>query len=175
MALLSAVLLASTYVLNPFGAQGLDPRARILGLAPFRVSSNSMAPALQPGQYVIARAGCYRRRPPARGDVVVYRPLHVDQPWIGRVIALEGETAEIVDGVLRIDDQPLAEPYVAPGNLRQRWSRRMPAQSIGAGQVLLFGDNRDNSDDGRVRGPLPAARVIGCLIGDFGPGPAAMQ
>jgi len=153
------------YVLNPFGADSLDPRQRILGHAPYLIPSSSMAPTLVPGEIVLVRAGDHRRRSPQRGDVVIFRSPEDGNAWIQRIVGLPGERVAIIDGVVRVDGQPLREAYVADGRARQPYSRALAERVVPAGHYLLLGDNRDNSLDGRIMGAIGAERLIGRVVG----------
>ena len=82
--------------------------------------------------------------------------------YIKRVVALAGERV-VVDpgGRVWINGEPLREPYVAHNcdNLERR------CQTLSAlvppGHVLVLGDNRPNSQDGRFWGFLPTDQLIG--------------
>ena len=89
------------------------------------------------------------------------------------MIGLPGETIEIRNKQVFVDGKPLDEPYVhfieAPlrpddpeysqggDNLRESWG----PQTVPAGQLLVLGDNRDNSRDSRFWGFLPIDQVKG--------------
>lgn len=51
MGLLAAIMLA-VYLANPFGTASLDPRARLLGVALYKIPSRSMEPTLQQGDFL---------------------------------------------------------------------------------------------------------------------------
>jgi signal peptidase I len=106
----------------------------------------------------------------ARGDVVVFKyPEDPERDFIKRVIGLPGETLEVRRKVVYIDGKPLDEKYV---------HFLQPASSIGEitsydvrenygpvtvppGHYFMMGDNRDNSQDSRYWGFLPASYVKG--------------
>lgn len=83
------LLVATTYLLNPFGIPSLDPRARLLGFAPYAIPANSMAPTLKAGDFVIASAWAYALGEPQRGDLVVFRhPQLPEVNYVKRVMGL---------------------------------------------------------------------------------------
>ncbi|MDR7193123.1 signal peptidase I [Luteimonas terrae] len=165
LAITVGLLLVGSYLLNPFGAQGWDPRERVLGHALYRVPSAAMAPALTPGQVVIARVAPYRRRTPARGDLVVFVSPVDGNRWLKRVVGLPGEQVAIVDGSLQVDGREVVEDYVAPGNRTQSYSVWMEGRRVPPGHVLLLGDNRDNSHDGRLFGFVAVDRLVARVVG----------
>ena len=77
--------------------------------------------------------------------------------FIKRVIALPGETIEIRDGVVMIDNAPIEEPYLAPGVQTSDFGPEL----IPEGHVFVMGDNRGSSSDSRVFGPIPTDDVVG--------------
>jgi signal peptidase I len=83
-------------------------------LQSFRIPAASMAPALIPGDYVLAETLEYRTRDPERGEIVVFR--FPDDPsilYVKRIIGLPGETIEIDGRRVLVDGEPL--PQVASG------------------------------------------------------------
>lgn len=72
MGLLAAIMLA-VYLANPFGTASLDPRARLLGVALYKIPSRSMEPTLQQGDFILANAARYAFADPQVGDLVVFR------------------------------------------------------------------------------------------------------
>jgi signal peptidase I len=132
----------------------------------FRIESISMAPNLQPGQYVIVDKLSYRFGSPQRGDVVVFQyPLAPDKDYIKRIIALPGETISIANGVVIVGGQALAEPYIASLPLQGgTWT-------LGPDQYFVMGDNRNNSSDSRSWGPLARQYLIGKAVLVYWPPP----
>lgn len=82
--------------------------------------------------------------------------------YIKRVVALPGERVEVDPlGQVWINGEPLPEPYVDHTcddleRLCQPLSTQVPPD-----HVLVLGDNRPNSEDGRFWGFLPTDQVIG--------------
>ena len=124
----------------------------------FRIEGYSMEPNLHQGQYLIVNKAVYRwLHPPERGDIIVFEyPRAPDRDFIKRVIGLPGEKVEIRNGVVYINDEPLPEPY-----LDNKGHGNFPPTVLGPDQYFVLGDNRDNSSDSRMWGPLPRDRIIG--------------
>jgi signal peptidase I len=126
----------------------------------FRVDGPSMQPTLHTGQYVLTDKLVYRFDQPRRGDVVVVRILPgggAGRPreLIKRVVGLPGETLTIEDGLVSIDGWPYPELYLMEA----------PAYSgtwtLGPGEYFVLGDNRNDSSDSHVWGPISRDRFLG--------------
>jgi signal peptidase I len=131
----------------------------------FRIPSESMDPTLMVGDRVLVNKLSYRLHDVNRGDVVVFSrpdalPGGPDDPQdlIKRVIGLPGETVEARDGQVYVDGRPLDEPYLPEGTTTSNLEQPI---TVPEGQVLVMGDNRDNSQDGRVFGPIPIDTIVG--------------
>ncbi len=121
-----------------------------------RVEGYSMEPTLYGHQRLIIEKVSYHFETPRRHDIVV---IHVDgysEPLIKRVIGLPGDVLEIKNGVVFIDGEPQDEPYV---NDHPRGN--YPRTTIPDGYVFVMGDNRNNSSDSRVFGPIPISHITG--------------
>jgi signal peptidase I len=101
--------------------------------------------------------------PPERGDIVVFNaPVSsADKPYIKRVIGLEGETVEIRDNAVYIDGQLIDEPYLEGAATFCSGGRDCGEVEVPPGSVFVLGDNRDNSQDSRVFGPVSVDSIIG--------------
>ncbi len=124
--------------------------------ARIRIESISMLPTLQPGNFVIVNKLAYRLNPAQRGDIIVFRlPQDPSQRYIKRIIGLPGEEVRIQDGAVLIDGQRMVEPYL------EIQTNRGGVWQVAEGHYFVMGDNRNNSSDSRVWGPVPFDNVIG--------------
>jgi signal peptidase I len=122
------------------------------------IEGESMSPTLHTGGRVVLN-GIYRFGTPHRGDIVVFHPpFPAESPYIKRVIALPGETIQIRDGTVFINDEPLREDYLlATATLcRAHCSLTVPEDA-----VFVMGDNRSNSSDSRDFGPIMIDSILG--------------
>ena len=104
---------------------------------------------------------------PERGDIVVLiDPRDTNTDLIKRVIGLPGETVEIVDGKVYINDMLLEEPYIT-----QAWHDTKPKVTIPPGEYFVMGDNRENSLDSRSSqvGLVPQDLIIGKAMVSYWP------
>ena len=125
----------------------------------FWIPSASMVPTLKYGDRVLVNKFIYRFTEPERGDVVVFKSVQDDQQdLIKRVVGVPGDKIAVRGGRLFVNDEPQREPYV---------NKRMPDRSFAApttvpdNHVFVMGDNRANSQDSRVFGPVPKENIEG--------------
>src|SRR5712672_1242859 len=82
---------------------------------PVKVEGTSMTPLISDQERIFINKFVYRFEPIERGDVVVFwYPLDRSKSFIKRVVGLPGEVVEIRQGIVYVDGEPLAEPYVPP-------------------------------------------------------------
>ncbi|MBP9686525.1 MAG: signal peptidase I [Candidatus Doudnabacteria bacterium] len=132
---------------------------------PFVVSGSSMVPNFHNREYLIVEKLTYRFSDPERGDVVVFKyPIDPDQYFIKRIIGLPGEQVFVSQGrvVVKNEDHPqgfvLDEQYLPNQNVTLGRSEEV---MLGTNQYYVLGDNRLQSSDSRVWGPLPKANIVG--------------
>lgn len=138
---------------------------RIFIISPFVVDGESMHPTFGNLDYLIVDEISYNFNEPARGDVVVFRyPGDPSIFYIKRIIGLPGETVSINRGVVSIKEPggtttTLPEPYVVNEDATYNKSVTLTNE-----QYFVMGDNRPNSSDSRVWGPLPSHDIIGRVL-----------
>ena len=147
----------------------------------FYIPSGSMVPSLEINDRVLVNKLSYQFGAIERGDILVFDSpeavdvrrslvekvfrtvgeatglVSPDTVLIKRVIGLPGETVEIREGQLFVDDNPISEPYLAPGVTM----RDMDVLLVPADHVFLMGDNRNQSRDRRVFGPIHRDDIVG--------------
>lgn len=99
-----------------------------------------------------------------RFDVVVfYPPEEFRDPsskyWIKRVIGLPGETVQIKGETIYINGEPLEENY-GKEPIEDAGLFTKP-YTLGEDEYFLMGDNRNNSTDSRVIGPVKKSVIAG--------------
>lgn len=117
----------------------------------FAISGTCMEPNLSTGQRILGNKLAYRFETPSRGDIVVFKcPVEPSKTYIKRVIGLPGETIEIREGKVYINEKHLNEPYLihlAHGDYGP--------ERVKPGCLFVMGDFRDQSNDSRYWGELP--------------------
>lgn len=135
---------------------------------PYVVPTGSMIPTIELQDRVIANKFIYRFDEPAPGEIVVLDdPTGNVQTLIKRVIATEGQTVNLVDGQVVVDGVVLDEPYTH-GLPTLPMTLEMP-YTIPEDCVWLMGDNRTNSADSRVFGPVSLSEIRGKAIFRYWP------
>lgn len=150
----------------------------------FFIPSGSMEDTLQINDRVLVSKFTYRFSEPSHPDLVVFAsPLSArvpepergllqrgmdnlmeglglktsEQDFIKRVIATEGQTVEVSQGAVHIDGEPLDEPYLKDLVPMADYG----PTTVGPDRVFVMGDNRSNSEDSRVFGPVPESTIVG--------------
>ena len=134
---------------------------------PVKVEGTSMAPLLTDQERIFINKFVYRFEAIQRGDVVVFwYPLDRSKSFIKRVVALPGETIEIRRGVVYVNAQVVAEPYVPPRFTDV--SDYGPAK-VPDGSYFVMGDHRISSNDSRVFGPVASQYIYGRAVFAYWP------
>lgn len=101
---------------------------------PFMVSGASMEPTYDNGDYLIIDELSYHLRSPRKDEVVVFRyPKKPSIFYIKRIIGLPNDELEIDGKKIKLNKD----------------------------EYFVMGDNRDNSSDSRVWGPVPEKFMVG--------------
>ena len=115
---------------------------------------------------VLANRFIYHFRNPKRGEIIVFNTppeakirCGAGGTFVKRLVGLPGETVSERDGIVYINGVELKEPYIAPDR-RDHEPPRTWAK-IPKGYYFFMGDNRAQSCDSRVWGPVPRRNLIG--------------
>jgi signal peptidase I len=144
------------FLLNPFGVPSWDPRGRVLGVIPYRIPSDSMAPTIVRGEIVVTCTAAYLNSRPERGDIVVFKSPENGSAFIKRVVAREGDKVEFTQSQFLLNQVAQREAFVQGKPQYEPMAEVVPKAS-----VFVVGDNREHSLDSRHFGPIPENTIIG--------------
>jgi signal peptidase I len=123
-----------------------------------------MEPRLHSGDRLVVDKLSYRLRDVRRGDVVLVDTSAIPamarpdgDSIVKRIIGLPGERIEAVDGKVLVDDEHLDESWLGDDVLTPDFGPLL----VPDGSVLVLGDNRATSIDGRTFGAIPIDAIIG--------------
>jgi len=123
----------------------------------FIVIGSSMKPNLEPGQRLLVNKIVYRFGEPQQGEIIVFQPPRNKRPdYIKRIIALPGDTIEIKEGVVYVNNVALDEPYI-----KSLTTDTLNPTEIPENEYFVLGDNRNNSSDSYDWGTVPRQNIIG--------------
>ncbi len=148
------------------------------------IPSESMVPTLLISDRLVVEKISGYTGTPKRGDILVFYPpigddMNDNTPftrtmlWLGftsknayikRVVGLPNETIEVKNKKVFINGKPITEDYIKEAPVYD-----MDPVKISSDEFFMLGDNRNNSMDSHVWGPLPAKNVIGKAVVRFWP------
>ncbi len=139
----------------------------------FFIPSESMVHTLEVGDRVLTNKFIYRFTEPERGDILVFKS--VDGPGdledrkdlIKRVVGVPGDTIQVKRGKLFVNGEVQKEPYV--NEETANFQAPYGPKKVPKGHIFMMGDNRGNSSDSRVFGPLPKENIEGQAFLRFWP------
>ncbi len=123
----------------------------------YMVRGSCMLPGIENQDWVMVSKASYFSSDPQHGDIIILKPpIPANHPFIKRVIAVPGDTIEVKDGKVYLNDIALTEPYVSDP---PRYT--LPAREIPEGEYFVLGDNRNSADDSHIWGTVPGENIIG--------------
>jgi len=131
------------------------------------VEGSSMQNTLQEGEHLIITNLFYT---PKRGDIVVCqdRTTGHDNPIVKRIIAIEGDTVEILpNGKVFVNDEELEEKYVFTDGIDI--FPGLEKITVEEDTVFVMGDHRNKSSDSRAFGTVREDAILGKVILRFYP------
>ena len=156
-------------------------------LQAFKTPSGSMLPSILVNDYILLNKSIYLRQKPQIGDIVIFIfPNDRSKDFIKRIVALPGDSVEMKNNVLYINDIALNYQEIDTQDLSEikrqvngqvltetnrdvaykimligAPTQNYPKTIIPDGHCFVLGDNRNNSFDSRYFGPVPLTDVKG--------------
>lgn len=130
-----------------------------------RVIGMSMVPTLHDSQLYLLNRWVLHVRAPARSEIVVLRDPLDGGFAVKRIIGVSGDSIYFREGDIYLNGKKLAEAYLTPGTptfpsgpVKDQLFQCKP------GQFFVLGDNRGNSLDSRVYGPVSKRDILGLIV-----------
>ncbi|MGO1469099.1 MAG: signal peptidase I [Tissierella sp.] len=126
------------------------------------VLGNSMYPTLHEKDRLFSVKVSLIFKGPERGDIVIIKaPDSERKDYIKRVIGIEGDLVEIIEGRVYLNKKLLEEDYIEEGSYTHIYNKN--TWTVPEGEIFVLGDNRekDASKDSRSFGTVPSKSVKG--------------
>jgi signal peptidase I len=156
------------YVLLFFGftlaSNFADTAIRAFVVEGFVVPTRGMSPTIQAGDRILVDKLSYNWNPIQRNDVVVFRSAGPGSPlFVMRVIGLPGDEIEIKDERVSINKKLWDDPHAVLDNSLYPWPElaNYGPQQVPTDCFFVLGDNRRQSKDSRLIGPIPYSDLHG--------------
>ncbi len=145
----------------------------------FYIPSGSMENTLLPGDMILVNKFIYYFTGIKRGDIIVFKyPNDPSKDYIKRVVGLPGDSLEIKNGDVYINDKLYEEKYtkeksaddmIMHAHIERSGDPKIAGVSVSAqsriivpeGKLFVMGDNRNNSQDSRFWGFLSQSSLKG--------------
>jgi len=147
----------------------------------FKIPSGSMLETLQIGDHILVNKFIYgikipftdgkvlvSIKDPKKGDIVVFKyPEDPSKDFIKRVIATGGDTVQIINKKLYVNDKPVNDQEYVSHKSSQIYSGMVSPRDnlrkikVPENKLFVMGDNRDNSHDSRFWGFVDLKAVKG--------------
>jgi signal peptidase I len=143
----------------------------------YRIPSSTMEPTLRCGK---PGPGCtgssddrilvprFLFKSAQRGDLIAFKTPPLARVRCGaggifvkRVVGVAGDKIAERSGAIVLNGRPLREPYV---DRKRRDSQTYAPRRVPAGAYYVLGDNRAQSCDSRIFGPVPTKNIIGRVV-----------
>lgn len=129
-------------------------------LQAFKMTGASMAPTLPDGSRILVRRDSYLDVDPQANDLVAFRnPTNRRQTWVKRVVGLPGDRVSIESGVVYVNGKVFKEAESVDLDESTVEEVLVPDQ-----HCYVLGDNRAESRDSRMLGPVPMIALVGKVI-----------
>lgn len=133
------------------------------------VDGESMINTLQNKDLLIVSDLFYK---PRQGDVIVFenKETGYNKPYVKRIIATEGQTIYINENekTVYVNGEALDEPYAyystEYGFTKGSFFADKSNYTLKEGEVFVMGDNRCNSRDSRMIGPVDVRSIVGRVV-----------
>jgi len=143
-----------------------------------RIPTPAMLPTIKVGDFIVADLQYYKSNDIKRGDIAIFHPPHNSQAtFIERCVAIAGDTVEIRNGLLYINNTRFSDSSYATRTIHEVLPKDFKMEDIypsrfnnidhygplvvPSNKSFFLGDNRDDSFDSRFFGFVDNTSVFG--------------
>jgi signal peptidase I len=154
------------------GTVGYSIYVRDHFITAFRVPSVSMYPTIQYGDRFIANKIAYNKSDPQKGDIIVFTsPENRKSRWIKRVVAVQGDTVEMKNNQLYINDKRLDRQTLGPASVKNEGGiveGQLCLEKNDNAEYNIFIADSDQPSDNAITnfGPVTVANQQCFVLGD---------
>jgi signal peptidase I len=156
----------------------------------YRAPSPAMEPTIHIGDHFVVARMTWPFSGPGRGDIVVFHPPpgadtnecgvpsapgdghpcprpvpgESSNTFVKRIVAVPGDRLAISDNRVVLNGKPLRETFIARGSPCGELCNLRKEITIPKGHYFVMGDNRGESSDSRVWGPVPRDAMVGRML-----------
>jgi signal peptidase I len=140
----------------------------------YKIPSGSMIPTLLIGDHILVNKFIYGFKIPfvndkllpfreiQRGDIIVFKyPEDHSKDYIKRVIGVGGDTVEIIDKTILINNKPIEDAWGSYDQRSEREKAHYGPEKVPEHHFFVLGDNRNNSRDSRYWGFVDINEIRG--------------
>jgi signal peptidase I len=128
------------------------------------IEGSSMCPALNDGDTALVNMLARQLGTLDRGEIVLVRDGRFQEYATKRIVGLPGERIDFRENQVFVDGKPLPEPYLRKQTMTES---EVPTFQLGKDEYFVLGDNRVESYDSRIYGPVPKKAIMGSYTKSF--------
>lgn len=134
---------------------------------PVKVDGHSMDYTLADGEVMLVTKPEYIFGQPQRFDIIIcHYPDRGNTNFVKRIVGLPGDEVQIkMDGYLYVNGEKYEEEYLVN---RPNYFMTQP-YTVPEGKYFVLGDNRSNSNDSHIIGPIDRNMIVGHVRAVFFP------
>ena len=129
-----------------------------------QVSGESMLPTLHGGETYVLQRWMYAYGDPDRTHIVALRDPLDDGLSVKRIIGLPGDAVSLADGAVVVNGTELIEAYLPESMKTIQMTPEGAHFRLAPNEYFVLGDNRQNSIDSRIYGPVTRDRILGPIV-----------
>ncbi|HVB27671.1 MAG TPA: signal peptidase I [Mycobacteriales bacterium] len=135
----------------------------------FKVPSTAMWPTIKGGDTIEVGLSAYAKSSPRAGDIIVFKRPPAENcggapvaDLVKRVVGLPGQTVSAHTGKVYVTGKLLKEPWLPKDP--HTYTTMTGSYTVPKGDYYMMGDNRTDSCDSRMWGPVKRSYIVGKVV-----------